>query len=212
VIAANSYPKGYHPTYNPQIPYDIPLVRKAHDAGIDVRLFAPSDYAMTAASRLTADSSGKFVTITLRKADYEAIRDSRVEEWYEFSLLVRERGYEPIIIPDQDDALGSESINKFDWRVLNVAAMSVDLRLALYNQAAMNYVTNGGAIGLFIYSKAPFMWYSVMVEGSAVASPEFYRKQGVEVGGKFPWLGENQEMVWEPDTLENLKKSLSKIQ
>ena len=88
----------------------------------------------------------------------------------------------------------------------------MDLRLALYNQAAMNYVTNGGAIGLFIYSKAPFMWYSVMVEGSAVASPEFYRKQGVEVGGKFPWLGENQEMVWEPDTLENLKKSLSKIQ
>lgn len=207
--AADSYPKGYNPKFNNHIPYDIPTVRKAHDSGIEVRVFKPSEYALAAAAKLTRKSGGKYVTITLRKAEFDAVRDSRVEEWYEFSHLIKKHGYEVIVIPDQDDALGDETINEFDWRVLNVAAMSVDLRLALYTQATMNYVTNGGAIGLFLYSNAPFMWYSIMIEESKVATAGFYRNQGIEVGEKFPWLGDNQRMIWKPDTLENLKDSLA---
>ena len=95
--------------------------------------------------------------------------------------------------------------------MLDVTAMSLDLRLAVYHLADMNYVTNGGLVGLFMYSKVPFFWYSVVVDGAQVASPEYYKSQGLEYGKKFEWLGEGQEMVWEADNLANLTASLDRI-
>lgn len=208
-VVMNAYPPNYHPLANADIPYGVQSVINFHNAGQDVRIFQPSTYAMNAAERMLASVGPNVVTITLRKASYEATRDSNLDHWYEFFKVLKTRGYSPVIIPDQDDALSDRTINRYDWRVLDVAAMSTDLRLALYNKAVMNYVTNNGIVGLFMYSKVPFLWFSVVVEGSHVASPEYYQRQGIEFRGKYPWLGPNQHMIWDPDTLENLTASLS---
>jgi hypothetical protein len=209
--AAETYPPQYDPVSNPKIPYSVPMVRQFHDMGINVKVFRPSIYAQKAAERLVPRTGKKLFCITLRKAGFDAARDSRLNDWYQFYKLLESRGYDVVIIPDQDDALSDRSIHEYDWRVLDVAAMSIDLRLALYHRADMNYVTNGGMIGIFLYSKVPYFWFSVAVEGSHIASEEFYRGQGVERGGKYAWLAANQEMVWEPDTLENLTRSLDRI-
>lgn len=208
----NAYPPDFHPLGSSRIPYGTDTVRKFHGMGVDVRIFQPSQYALLAADRLIGNAGGKAVTITLRKASFDPARDSRIEEWHEFAKILTARGYQPIIIPDQDDALGERSINRFHWQVIDVAAMSVDLRLAIYSRAAMNYVTSGGMVGLFMYTKVPFMWYSVLVDDSHVGTLDYYRSQGLEHGQKFPWLGDNQSMVWEPDTLANLEASLERIE
>jgi hypothetical protein len=206
----------YPPTYQPQrdtiIPYGIPVVKNFHDHGADVRVFRPSAYALAAAERLCPRNGRRLFTVTLRKAGFEAIRDSRLDDWYRFVKLLESQGHDVIVVPDQDDALGGRAINQYDWRVIDVASMSIDLRLALYTRADMNYVTNGGIIGIFLYSRVPFFWYAVAVEGSQVASDDFYRKQGIRRGGKYAWLGDGQEMVWEPDTYDNLVMSLDRIQ
>lgn len=210
-FAAQSYPHQYHPTLNKKIPYDIPTVTKFHQVGVDVQVLTPSAYATAAVERLVPRDGRKVVSLTLRKSVYDEIRNSKIEECYKFAKELMSRGHEVIVIPDQDDALGDQTINQYDWRVMDVSAMSIDLRLALYHRSDMNYVTNGGLIGIFLYSKVPFSWYSVTVEDSHVASEKFYLKLGLEPGGKYPWLTDNQEMRWEPDTYENLMESLERL-
>ena len=209
--APETYPPQYDPITNPAIPYSVPVVRQFHDRGIDVKLFRPSKYAQRAAERMVPRTGKKLFCITLRKAGFDAVRDSHLDDWYKFYKLLESRGHEVIIIPDQDDALSDRTIQGYDWRVLDVASMSIDLRLALYHRADMNYVTNGGMIGIFLYSHVPYFWFSVAVEGSHVASEAFYRGQGIERGGKYAWLAGNQAMMWEPDTFVNLSGSLDRI-
>ena len=206
---AHTYPPNYHPENNNVTPYGIPVVNSIYDQGFDVQIFEPSAYALSAAKRMCDYGNKRIVTFTLRRAGYESIRDSRLAEWAKFSTVLTEMGYHVVVIPDQDDMLSDRTIFDYQWHVADVASMSLDLRLAIYNLADMNYVTNGGMVGLFMYSKVPFFWYSVMVEGSHVASPEYYRHQGLEVGEKFRWLGDDQQMVWKPDDLANLMESLA---
>lgn len=210
-FAAHSYPANYHPVYNNNTPYSIPIVTKFHNHGADVRCFQPSPYAVAAAEKLVPRSGKKVITVTLRKATHDPQRDSRLDDWHEFIRILNERGYQVVVIPDQDDSLSDRKIHSYGWNVLDVVSMSLDLRLAVYNRADMNYVTNGGLVGLFMYSKAPFMWFSVIVEGSALATPEYYKRQGLDYGQKFAWMGDNQEMIWEPDTVANLTASLARI-
>ena len=204
----HTYPPNYHPETNNVTPYGKPPVTSIHDQGADVQVFQPSAYALSAAKRICNHGKRKIVTFTLRKAAYESVRDSRLTEWAKFAEVLTEMGYHVVVIPDQDDMLSDRTIFEYDWHVADVASMSLDLRLAIYNLADMNYVTNGGMASLFIYSKVPFFWYSVMVEGSHVASADYYRHQGLEVGEKYRWLGENQKMIWESDTFENLQQSI----
>ena len=211
VVAAHAYPKDYHPIYNNKTPYSIPFVTKFHNHGADVRCFQPSRYAVEAAENLVPRTGKKLISITLRKAAHDPQRDSKLDDWRDFIEVLHERGYQVVVIPDQDDSLGGRKIHGYGWNVLDVAAMSLDLRLAIYQHCDMNYVTNGGLVGLFMYSKVPFMWFSVIVEGSAVANREYYKRQGLEYGQKFAWMADNQEMIWEPDTVVNLTASLARI-
>ncbi len=208
-VAINSYPPSFHPEINKKIFYDAARVIKFNSMGVNVQVLRASDYATSVVERFLPRTSQKVVTITLRKAAFESVRDSRLEDWYKFYKELEKRGYKVVVIPDQDDSLTERTITKdYDWDVFVPACMSVDLRLALYERADMNYVTNGGIIGLFLYGTFPFLWYSVTVEGSPTSTEKYYQKIGLEVGGKYPWLKDNQEMIWEPDSFENLMESL----
>lgn len=211
-FSTNSYPPNYHPTDNNTIVYDKGVViRICKKTNLDPRFFRASTYAKRAAEKLVPDTGKKIVAITLRRASHDPQRDSRLDEWIAFIKILEERGFQVVIIPDQDDALGDRTLNRYGWNVIDIAAMSLDIRVAIYERAAMNYVTNGGMVDILCYTKVPFMWFSVVVEGSAVASTEYYEKIGIKYGEKYPWLADNQEMIWEPDTLANLAASIDRI-
>ncbi len=211
-VATNAYPQDFHPNINQQIIYDPNRVIEFHSAGVSVQILRPSEYAMSRVAKYLPKTEQKVITFSLRKADYDSIRDSRLEDWYQFSLELKKRGYRVIVVPDQDDTLTLRTMNRYDWEVFEPSCMSVDLRLALYHRADMNYVTNGGMITLFLYCGVPFKWYSVVVEGADTASVEYYKVMGLAEGDKYPWLKENQHMIWEPDSLENLMKSIPELE
>jgi len=211
-IAIESYPRGYNPIYNPNIPYQFSHANKLHALGADVQVFRPTEYAVQAAKCLLPDTTDPIVSFTLRRAAFESTRDSDLEQWYAFYQALRSKGFQPIIIPDQDDVLGDRSIHKWDWPVIDAAAMSVNLRLGIYSVTASNYVTNSGLSCVFIYSKAPFIWTKVVVENSRVATESYFERVGkLKWGEKYPWLQDNQHMVWEPDTLETLLDTINLI-
>ncbi len=206
-VAVASFPTFYHPHHTPQIPYLYSLPMDAHKAGANVRAFRPSAHALKIIDRMFPDQHN-LVTLTMRKAGHDATRDSNLDAWLQFYRELKAKGFRPIIVPDQDDTLDQRTIARLDWEVFESASMSVDLRLALYTRSRMNYLTNNGIIGILLFSQAPFCWYSVIVEGTWVASPQYYENMGISVGSKFPWLDGNQHMFWKPDTLENLRESL----
>jgi hypothetical protein len=207
-VAQKCFPPQYKPPDEIRVPYNVQTVMNLFQMGVDVRFLRPSEYALSSAEQLLSKNKEKVVSITLRKSGFDTVRNSRVEDWFEFSKILKQRGFDCVIIPDQEDALSTRTLNQFDWKVLDVAAMSVDLRLAIYTQSHINYVTNGGMMPLFMYSIVPFKMFSVTVEGSKVASIDYYRAQGIEAGSKYPWLKEHQNMYWQADTLENLLASL----
>ena len=207
-ISTTSFPHDFHPFNNTELPYTYQLTRIAHKRGANLRAFRPSEYALKIIDRMYPNANN-LVTLTLRKAGHDPMRDSKLNEWIQFYHELKAKGFRPIVVPDQDDTLADRTIAQLDWEVFEVASMSVDLRLALYTRSRMNYLTNNGIIGILLYSEAPFCWYSVVVEGAYVASPEYYEAAGVPFGSKFPWLGGDQHMFWKPDTLENLRESLS---
>lgn len=208
---SNSYPPNFHPTGSNAIAYNKMPVIKLHSMGIDVRMFKASDYAKRAIDALIPNIGKKLIAITLRKSLIDSSRDSRLPDWIEFIKMLETRGYQVVIVPDQDDALGQRELNKYGWHVIDVASMSLDLRLAIYERAHMNYVTNGGMVDILVFTKAPFKWFSVIVEGHTMARAEYYTSMGMEYGSKYPWLDDNQEMLWIPDSLPNLVTSLDRI-
>ena len=211
-FSTNSYPANYHPTGNNSIVYDKSvLIQVCKKTNLDLRFFRASTYAKRAAEKLVPDTGKKIVVITLRRASHDPQRDSRLDAWIDFIKILEERGFQVVVIPDQDDALGDRTLNRYGWNVIDIAAMSLDIRVAIYERATMNYVTNGGMVDILSYTKVPFMWFSVVVEGSALAQPKYYEQLGMQYGEKYPWLADNQEMIWEPDSLANLAASIDRI-
>lgn len=87
--------------------------------------------------------------------------------------------------------IGARVIEDYD-----VEPMHLHEKMALYAGAEMNFfVTNGPVMCCFL-SEYPAMGFDVQ------NSPP----QGVEPGGRYPFLLEQHHQVWEPDTLENLRK------
>ena len=210
-FSPNSYPPNYHPTGANGIPYNKVPVMKLHDMKLAVRIFKASDYAKRAIDNLIPDTGKKLIAVTLRKSVVDPLRDSRLPDWIEFIKMLEARGYQVVIVPDQDDSLGPRELSKYGWNVIDVASMSLDLRLAIYERAHMNYVTNGGMVDILVFTKVPFKWFSVIVEGHHMARAEYYTSMGLQIGDKYPWLDDNQEMLWIPDSLPNLVASLDRI-
>lgn len=69
-------------------------------------------------------------------------------------------------------------------------------RMALYAGAEMNFFVTNGPVMLCFLSEYPAMGFDVQ------NSPP----QGIEPGGQYPWLLPQHRQIWEPDTLENIRK------
>ncbi len=75
-------------------------------------------------------------------------------------------------------------------------AIDLHERLALYEGAEMNFFVTNGPVMLCFLGEAPAMGFDVQ------NSPP----KGVEPGEGYPFLLPQHRQIWEPDTLENIRK------
>jgi hypothetical protein len=183
-ISTDTFPQKYNVKTNIAIPYHQGNIVKAwHDRKIDPRILRPSKQAIKYSWNII-EPKQEFFTITLRTAAYDQERDIDLEIWHEFYRFLRQLGKRVLVIPDQDDILNKAKYKNYGWNPIIAAAFSMDLRAALYSRAKHNFIANGGFTQLLIYSKSRFSFLSVTVPGSPVASNDYYRSQGIPVGGK----------------------------
>lgn len=91
--------------------------------------------------------------------------------------------------------IGARVIEDYDDQPL-----SLHERFALYAGAEMNFGVVTGPMHLIVCSDHPMMMFNC----SALAEP--YRKCGMEFGEQYPWARPNQMAIWEPDSLDVLRR------
>lgn len=148
------------------------------------------------------------VTITIRQSDLQTSRNSNFAEWMKVAAWLREKGVLPVFIPDTEATMVGEAPRIQHFRTCVPAAMSVDLRLALYERAVLNCFTSGGPFGLALYSGAPFLLCKTVVPEIRSCSEETQKKLGYTPEA---FSGPYQRIFWCEDTFEELKPKLEEM-
>jgi hypothetical protein len=72
-------------------------------------------------------------------------------------------------------------------------------RMALYAGAGMNFMVGNGPGSLLMYSDYPYIIFNGKVNRQ-------YHKEHGWLDEPLPWANENQRVIWEVDTYENIRK------
>lgn len=155
-----------------------------------------------------------YITITLRELPYYTYRNSVVGEWLQVATTLKERGERVIFIRDTDKA--NEPIDGFP--ICPKASLDLDVRMAMYQNAKLNFFSPNGPWQLALFSNAPWIQMINVNENErdslidATVNQDFWRKElGIEMGEQFPWQSRNQRMIWKPETHENIMSAYDEL-
>jgi hypothetical protein len=180
-------------------------LRKAHHhareiiaaarAGAAVPLLEATAHARAVVGEYLRRFEKPVVTMTLRNT-YDAARNADVGRWESVRELLRHR-CDVIGIADTAQALRSG---------IGYAELDLDLRLALYQGAAMNLHCHGGPAELCKFSDAPY----VMFDAASPAADwqKHWEWLGLKRGDQMPWAGANQRLVYGPVNVQDAVDAL----
>jgi len=118
------------------------------------------------------------ICITLRQYGYDTCRNSNIDAWVQFADWVFERGFAPVFMPDTDACWEpDERIDKY--HVFTEGCWNLELRVALYELAYVNYFYSNGCGALATLSKK--IRYILMIpvlEGSRQAKDKIFKSYG----------------------------------
>ena len=119
---------------------------------------------------------------------------------------VRARGYDPVIVPDTDlVTAGLETTMFEDLPVFGIGAVDLELRVALFRRAYLNFADNGGPAFLnYFMADSRMLCFlpvdklpSVVVDLGGVQ--RMAQLLAVEPNGDFPHATPLCRFVWRPD-------------
>ncbi len=171
------------------------LVESAHK-GERIPQLTASAHARRVARDFLKIQGPRPVTITARKTPPHD-RDSG-PGWTPACDWLRSKGYTPVVVHDTRDAL---------VHMGQVFAVDLDLRMALYQEAALNLHVNGGPVVLCWYSGAPFIQFNCALPADAFRA-HWAKYSALEVGDQLPWATPAQRLVYGRDTFENIKAAV----
>jgi hypothetical protein len=155
--------------------------------------------------------TGKIVTITLRRYNYEAIRNSNIDEWVKIAKFIKEKGFTPVFIPDTETCFEHDP-RLDDFIVFDAPCWNLGIRMALYEEVDLNlFTSNGTATIAQLSRKTASIIMKHVVPGSMQANLELNEERGVSVGQKSYDMFEDhfQILSWEDDTFENIREEFN---
>lgn len=179
------------------LPYILRPTTEAAKRGYELPDFAPSKIAQCWAEKLVGNEPTH--VITLRESYYWTERNSNLEAWLQFAKTIKER-----VIFVRDTEKADEPLHGFE--TCPEASRDIQKRLALYGRAKMNYfIANGPAMLCQMTKDIPYICFMPNVTSYVCLTSEFlYRNCGIVRGGRWPWQGQNQKLVWDWDTYDNI--------
>lgn len=124
------------------------------------------------------------VTMTLRNT-YLRERNSDRGVWQRAMRHIEANGYAVVVLEDTGTALANGN---------GYGELNLDVRMACYQEAALNLQANNGAASLCWFSDTPYRMFSAGVP------PEewdgLFVKQGLPLGETWPWASPGQRLVY----------------
>lgn len=177
-----------------------PLIEAARK-GAEIPKLCATEAARRYVAGWLQDTMNPVVTLTLRNQDTDPDRNTDRKVWGEFAAHLRSRAYEVIVLDDTHVALSAGVRGEY-------AALDPDLRLALYERAAMNCIGNNGPQELLKFSDAPYLAFGqALTDGWQNHFRKFF---SLEPGEQLPWARPDQRLVYRPDTFEVLKEEFER--
>lgn len=184
-----TFPLGYRvdaPVFNYQMDGVV-------DLGVTNAAPQPSRRAMQYVRDYLGDRNP--IVVTLRNSRYQ-VRNSNFGAWDAFAWQ-----NDVVFVPDTDDAFIGNGNNWFSQ-----ASVNMDIRLALYHQAKLNCFTSNGCAGLLFFSDIPYL--SFKAGGDGYMSKEEWDRLKIPYGTQPPFVKPNQKWVWEPDTIDVIRREV----
>jgi hypothetical protein len=144
------------------------------------------------------------VTITIRSSAFDLPRNSNIEAWSRFARFLVSAGYQPVIIPDTDDAFHEPP--EFEGACyFKECAWNIGLRMAIYETAYLNFFVPNGCFGLAMFNpRCSYVCLNLLPSGSIVTTEESYKKIGHAIGTNYKFANERQRLNFRPDDYENI--------
>jgi hypothetical protein len=199
--AQRIFPQGYT-VDAPSCPYDLPTVLREAATGADIRALRAPALAAALVQRWFAETAGDkpVVSITVRQRHYRPERNSNLAAWRRFAEHCVAQGFHPVFIPDTEALLDGTSEAFDGFSVLNLPALSIGYRMAVYQQSFVNMMVNNGPYALCGYHPtARFLMFKMLTPGVHITSAAFLARQGLIPGTQLRFSGPHQTIVWDDD-------------
>lgn len=176
-----------------------PLVLEGR-AGTMLARLAATDAARGFVLNWLRDEKRRIVTVTLREQTTDPDRNSNRGEWERVIAELQVRGYRVIVVDDAHLELSSGH---------GFAALDPDLRLALYERAAMNMITNNGPQELLKFSAAPYLIFGLAL--SQGWRDHFKKYFHMDAGDQLPWArARDQRLLYRRDDYSTIKEEFER--
>lgn len=153
-------------------------------AGAEIPTLSASSRARAEVRKRFAAKGRPVVTMTMRRT-YLPERNSDPEAWFAARAHIEQRGYAVELIEDTSEALGKGR---------GFAELNLDLRMACYQEAALNLQANNGTASLCWFSDRPYVMF-----GAGVPAEEWrglFVEQGLPLGENWPWARRGQRISY----------------
>jgi len=151
------------------------------------------------------------VTITIRDCGFDTARNSNTDAWLSFARYLIEAGYNPVIIPDTDNAFSEELYCK-GVTFFREGAWNMGLRMALYESAFLNFFVANGPMTLALFNPScSYIFMDQLPKSSIVTNEDLYKKVDHVIGDNFKFASPRQRMCFEADTYENIRTEFDRF-
>lgn len=200
-----SFPRGYsisEPTTG-HVPRELVAAQLRRDHRSFLR--APK-YALNLVENLIYQKclGGPFITLTTReliRGDYNESRTIKKCVWQDVFTKLKETNITPIIVRDTMNA-HSPPLFK-DVIEVPEASIHLPLRMALYEQALINFTKNNGPACLHLYGNTNAIMFNHIDNAFSPLSQKWLEGNHGHCGnGQFPMTSKSMKMIWEEETSE----------
>ena len=169
-------------------PHLIGGIVKAAHAGTPIPRLQASEHARRTVRKLWAGR--KVVTMT-RRNTYLGDRNTSDEQWAAAAMHFADKGFAVYTIRDVSKALAQGG---------GFAELSIDLRMAMYQEATLNLQANNGSASLCWFSETPYLMFDAGVGETEKEWRGLFVDEGVPWGASWPWATPKQRIVYKRST------------
>lgn len=214
--SSSRFPDGYSPA-NPPPTLLTKMLAPYVDMGVRLPFLRPSKVVTSLVSSylLSKLAGRKLLTISLREYNSDDGRNSCIKSWKKFIEYLDKDKYFIVIIRDTYNAFLEDIIPPGDnVDYFNVGSINFEFRVALYEQAFLNFcVNNGPSLSMNFIEGCRYLYFIKVDNANPAMSERLYKSQGVEIGENYFFRQNSyQRLVWGGDDYNNIVSSFEIIE